>query len=220
MASKNNLDAEAILPSAANSTDYVAGRDNLRVMGLDVHNPVFPISAVVIIGFVIFSLMFQTGTAAFFSWLRPWLTTNFDWVFMIAANIFVLFCLLLIVSPFGRVRIGGQDARPDFSYPSWFAMLFAAGMGIGLMFYGVLEPVNHMLTPPLGVNPANVAAAAEAGMAATIFHWGLHPWAIYAVVGLALAFSAYNRGLPLTIRSAFHPLLGDRVWGWPGHVID
>ncbi|HSG93938.1 MAG TPA: BCCT family transporter, partial [Afifellaceae bacterium] len=134
--------------------------------------------------------------------------------------ILVLFCLFLVVSPLGKVRIGGTTATPDYSYAGWFAMLFAAGMGIGLMFFGVLEPVNHMLTPPLGVDPANIEAAREIGMAGTIFHWGLHPWAIYAVVALALAFFTYNRGLPLTIRSAFYPLFGEAVWGWLGHVID
>ena len=202
------------------STDYEVGRDNIQILGLDIHNPVFMISAVTIVGFVIFTLMFQEGTAAFFGWLRPWLTSTFDWVFMSAANIFVLFCLFLIVSPWGRIRLGGADATPDYSYADWFAMLFAAGMGIGLMFFGVLEPVNHFLNPPLGVNPEDVAAARAMAMAATIFHWGLHPWAIYAVVALSLAFFTFNNGLPLTIRSAFYPLLGDRVWGWPGHIID
>jgi BCCT family betaine/carnitine transporter len=99
-------------------------------------------------------------------------------------------------------------------------MLFAAGMGIGLMFFGVLEPVYHFQNPPLGVDPADTEAARRVGMAATIFHWGLHPWAIYAVVALALAFFSFNRGLPLTIRSAFYPLFGNAVWGWLGNVLD
>lgn len=201
-------------------TDYEAGQDNVRILGLDLHNPVFFISAVVIVGFVILVLMFQEGAAEFFGWLRPWLTSTFDWLFMGAANIFVLFCLFLVVSPYGKIRLGGPDAEPDYSYSGWFAMLFAAGMGIGLMFFGVLEPVYHFQNPPLGVDPENVDAARSIGMAATIFHWGLHPWAIYAVVALGLAFFCYNRGLPLTIRSAFHPLFGERVWGWFGHVID
>ncbi len=202
------------------ATDYEVGQDNIQILGLDIHNPVFFISAVTIVGFVILALMFQEGTAAFFGWLRPWLTSTFDWVFMSAANIFVLFCLFLILSPWGRIRLGGADATPDYSYIGWFAMLFAAGMGIGLMFFGVLEPVYHFQNPPLGVNPEDIAAARAMAMAATIFHWGLHPWAIYAVVALALAFFTFNNGLPLTIRSAFFPLLGDRVWGWPGHIID
>ena len=206
--------------SEATETDYEVGQDNIQVMGLDIHNPVFLISSIVIVGFVIFVLMFQEGAASFFGALRPWLTSTFDWVFMIAGNIFVLFCLFLIVSPFGKIRLGGADAKPDYSYSGWFAMLFAAGMGIGLMFFGVLEPVYHFQNPPLGMTGADPEAAQQLGMAATIFHWGLHPWAIYAVVALALAFFSYNKGLPLTIRSAFHPLFGDRVWGWFGHIID
>jgi BCCT family betaine/carnitine transporter len=201
-------------------TDYEIGQDNVRILGLDLHNPVFFISAVVIVGFVILVLMFQEGAADFFGWLRPWLTSTFDWLFMVAANIFVLFCLFLVVSPYGKIRLGGADATADYSYLGWFAMLFAAGMGIGLMFFGVLEPVYHFQNPPLGIDPENVEAARAIGMAATIFHWGLHPWAIYAVVALALAFFCYSRGLPLTIRSAFYPLFGERVWGWFGHIID
>ena len=214
-------------------SSYRVGQDNVRIFGLDIHNPVFFVSAVTIVAFVIGTLLFKEGASGFFGWLRPWLTSNLDWVFAISGNIFVLFCLLLIVSPLGKIRLGGKDAVPDYSYPGWFAMLFAAGMGIGLMFFGVLEPVNHFLTPPLGAAGVDAAAVADGtvsaeaiaearalGMAATIFHWGLHPWAIYAVVALALAFFCYNRGLPLTIRSAFYPILGERVWGGAGHVID
>jgi len=200
--------------------NYELGQDNVEIFGLDIHNPVFAISALGVITTVLLTLMFQEGAAAFFGDLRPWLTSTFDWVFMGAGNIFVLFCLFLVVSPYGRIRLGGAKATPDYSYSAWFAMLFAAGMGIGLMFFGVLEPVYHFQNPPLGVDAADTEAARAIGMAATIFHWGLHPWAIYAVVALALAFSTYNRGLPLTIRSAFYPILGDRVWGWSGHIID
>ena len=208
------------MSSEVQSTSYEVGQDNVRVLGLDLHNPVFFFSGVVIVAFVIFTLMFQEGAAEMFGALRPWLTSTFDWVFMIAGNIFVLFCLFLVLSPLGKIRLGGKDAKPDYGYPGWFAMLFAAGMGIGLMFFGVLEPVNHFQSPPLGVDAADTEAARSVAMAATIFHWGLHPWAIYAVVALALAFFCYNRGLPLTIRSAFYPLFGERVWGWLGHVID
>jgi len=208
------------MTSESQAIDYEVGQDNIRILGLDIHNPVFLISAVTIVGFVIFVLMFQEGAAEFFGALRPWLTSTFDWVFMIAGNIFVLFCLFLIVSPLGKIRLGGPDAKPDYSYAGWFAMLFAAGMGIGLMFFGVLEPVYHFQNPPLGASGEDLEAARQLGMAATIFHWGLHPWAIYAVVALSLAFFCYNRGLPLTIRSAFYPILGKAVWVWFGHVID
>jgi len=199
---------------------YVLGQHNVRPFGLDLHNPVFFVSGLVIVAFVLVVLAFQAEASAALKALRPWLTTTFDWVFMIAANIFVLFCLFLIVSPYGKIRLGGADAKPEYSYSGWFAMLFAAGMGIGLMFFGVLEPVYHFQNPPLNVDASATEAARSVGMAATIFHWGLHPWAIYAVVALALAFFCYNRGLPLTIRSAFYPIFGKATWGWPGHIID
>ncbi|QDZ00441.1 BCCT family transporter [Nitratireductor mangrovi] len=205
------------------------GQDNVRVLGLDVHNPVFFVSAVTIVAFVIITLIFKEQAGSVLGGLRTWLTTTFDWLFMLSANIFVLFCLLLIVTPVGSVRLGGADAVPEYSYSGWFAMLFAAGMGIGLMFFGVLEPMYHFNNPPLGVAPPladgefvaeNIEAAREAGMAATIFHWGLHPWAIYAIVALSLSLAAYNKGLPLSIRSAFYPIFGEAVRGWVGHVID
>lgn len=153
---------------------------------------------------------------------RGWSINNFDWLFMIAGNIFVLFCLALIVMPFGKIRLGGTNAKPEHSTISWFSMLFAAGMGIGLMFWSVAEPVAYYTDwygTPLNVE-ARTPAGEHAAMGATMFHWGLHPWAIYGVVALSLAFFAYNKGLPLTIRSAFYPLLGEKVWGGIGHFID
>ena len=221
-------------------TDYTIGQDNIETtvgpFGLDVHNPVFLISGLSIVAFVFYALALPEQSADIFGSLRPYLTSTFDWFFLGAANIFVLFCLLLIVLPLGKVRLGGADATPDYSYIGWFAMLFAAGMGIGLMFYGVSEPMSHYSTSmggiatgedgartdwaQLGAAAGDQAASVRLGMAATIFHWGLHPWAIYAVVALALALFSYNKGLPLTIRSAFYPILGERVWGWPGHTID
>ncbi len=216
-------------------TDYSTGRDNITPFGLDIHNPVFMISGLSIIAFVLVTLMFQEAATEFFGWLRPFLTSTFDWFFLGAANIFVLFCVFLMVSPMGKVRLGGPDAEPDYSYLGWFAMLFAAGMGIGLMFFGVAEPMSHFGSSmggttmengartdwaPLGAAKGSVEAARDLAMAATIFHWALHPWAIYAVLALSLAFFTYNRGLPLTLRSAFYPILGERVWGWWGHIID
>ncbi len=221
--------------SALIDTEYKIGQDNVEgsvgPFGFDIHNPVFMISGLSIVAFVFYALALPEQASTFFGWLRPALTSTFDWFFLISANIFVVFCLVLIVSPWGSVRLGGADATPDYSYAGWFAMLFAAGMGIGLMFFGVLEPVYHMaISEPLGVaSPIaedgtiiaeNVARAKEMGLAATIFHWGLHPWAIYAVVALALALFTFNKGLPLTIRSAFYPIFGERVWGWTGHIID
>lgn len=220
-------------------TDYVIGQDNISgsfVFNLDIHGKVFTISALAVVLFVVLTLALQAEVAPLFAALRDWLTGNLAWFFLGAANIFVLLCLGLIVSPLGKVRIGGMEAKPDYGYLGWFAMLFAAGMGIGLMFYGVSEPMSHFSSSlggvavgedglrtdwaPLGGAAGDVVAAERLGMAATIFHWGLHPWAIYAVVALALALFSFNKGLPLTIRSIFYPILGERVWGWPGHIID
>ena len=204
----------------AAQTDYEIGRDNIRFLGLDVHNPVFVVSSLTIITFVTGVLAFRDAAAGGFDALYAWLTSTFDWVFMGAGNVLVLFCLLLLVTPLGRVRLGGPDARPDYSIWSWFAMLFAAGIGIGLMFFGVAEPVDHFRNPPLGVDAADTAAAHRLAVASAIYHWGVHPWAMFAVVAVALAFAAYNLGLPLTLRSAFYPVLGERVWGRFGHLID
>lgn len=200
-------------------TDYKTGQDNVRWLGLDLHNPVFVVSASLILLFVLISLIAPEQSNAALTATREWIGETFDWLFLISANYFVLFCLLLIVMPFGKIRIGGDDATPDFSRPSWFAMLFAAGMGIGLMFWSVAEPVGYF-TEWFGT-PLNTGGGdAGAALGATMYHWGLHPWAIYGVVALALAFFTYNKGLPLTIRSTFYPLLGERVWGPIGHVID
>ncbi len=230
--------AERLPDGAANliSTDYTVGQDNIQPkigpFGLDVHNPVFAISGLTIVAFVVLTLALQESVGPLFSGLRTWLTGNLDWFFLLAGNVFLLLCLFLIVSPLGRVRLGGREAVPDYSYMSWFSMLFAAGMGIGLMFYGVSEPLSHFSASvadgaaapeswaPLGGAAGDTAAARDLGMAATIFHWALYPWAIYAVVGLALALFSYNKGLPLTVRSMFYPIFGEKVWGWPGHVID
>ena len=199
---------------------YRVGQHNTRIWGLDIDKTVFPVSALTIVVFVLGALLFPEGATQVFETTRTWLTTQFDWLFLITANFILLFCLGVALSPLGKVRIGGQEALPEYSALSWFAMLFAAGIGIGLMFFGVLEPVQHFLHPPLGIEAADTEAARVMGIAAATFHWGLHGWAIYALMGLALAFFSYNRGLPLTVRSAFYPLLGDRIWGWPGHLID
>jgi BCCT family betaine/carnitine transporter len=228
-------------PSGASNlidTDYVIGQDNIKgkfLFNLDIHGKVFSISALLTVLFVVLTLALQSEVEPLFTAVRNWLTSNLAWFFLGSANIFVLLCLGLIVSPLGKVRLGGKEATADYSYTGWFAMLFAAGMGIGLMFYGVAEPMSHFSSAmggvsvengvrtdwaPLGAAAGDAQAAASLSMAATIFHWGLHPWAIYAIVALALALFSFNKGLPMSIRSIFYPLLGERVWGWPGHVID
>lgn len=203
-------------------TDFEAGQDNVQVLGLDLHNPVFFMSSLLVLVFVIGTIMFPASALEMLSGAKNFAINNFDWLFMMGGNVFVLFCLAMIVLPMGKIRLGGDDAVPEFSRPSWFAMLFAAGMGIGLMFWSVAEPVAYFTGwygTPLNVE-ANSPEAMRLAMGATMYHWGFHPWAIYGVVALALAYFAFNHDMPLTIRSAFYPLLGERCWGWAGHIID
>ena len=222
-------------------TDYEVGQDNINyrrrfVFELDIHNIVFSISALGVVAFTLLTLMFQNTLDPLFAGLRDFLTANLDWFFIVVGNLFVLLCLALIVLPLGRIRLGGPDATPDYSYLSWFSMLFAAGMGIGLMFYGVSEPLGNYtaafdgpVTGPDGARtdwapldgvPGDAEGARRLAMAATIFHWALHPWSIYAIVALSLALFSFNKGLPMTLRSILYPIFGERVWGWPGHVVD
>ena len=220
-------------------TDYKVGQDNIIVnvgpFGLDIHNRVFAVSGLLVVAFVVLTLAFQNQVEPMFTAMRGWLTSNLDWFFISAGNVFVLVCLGLAISPLGKVRLGGTEATPDYTYLGWFSMLFAAGMGIGLMFFGVSEPLSHFGSAfggtamengvrtdwaPLGAAAGDAEAATRLGMAATIYHWALHPWAIYAILALGLALFSFNKGLPLTVRSVFYPLLGERIWGWPGHLID
>ncbi|MFT5806699.1 MAG: BCCT family betaine/carnitine transporter [Moritella dasanensis] len=205
------------------NTDYTVGQDNVQKWGFDVHNPVFGISASLIGLFLVAILVVDPETSkSFLDGIKWQIIGTFDSLFMWSANIFVIFCLGLIVSPYGKIRLGGDDAKADYSRMSWIAMLFAAGMGIGLMFWGVAEPIAYFTgwyETPLNV-AANTPEAAQLALGATMFHWGLHPWAIYGVVALSLAFFSYNKGLPLSMRSVFYPILGDRTWGWAGHIVD
>lgn len=177
------------------ATDYEIGQDNLQKFGMDIHHPVFWVSAILVLVFVIATLIAPEQAKGIFDGAKGWSINNFDWLFMVSGNVFVVFCLALIVLPVGRIRIGGKNAKAEFSVLSWFAMLFAAGMGIGLMFWSVAEPVAYYTDwwgTPLNVPPRTPEGASTA-MGATMYHWGLHPWAIYAVVGLALAFLPITR---------------------------
>ncbi len=203
-------------------SDHTIGENNVQPMGLDIHNPVFAVSAGLIILFVIAVLLMPESASAVLNGAKSWSLEYCGWLLMGAGNVFVVFCLVILCLPVGRIRLGGPDAKPEFSTWSWFAMLFAAGMGIGLMFWCVAEPIGYYTNwagTPLNVAPGTTEAA-DMALVATMFHWGIHPWAIYSVVGLSLAFFAFNKGLPLTIRSAFYPLLGERVWGRIGDFID
>ncbi|MFO7931338.1 MAG: BCCT family transporter [Thermodesulfobacteriota bacterium] len=185
---------------------------------LDVHPQVFFISAGLIFFFVVITILFQHYVGDIFEQIQSSISEYAGWLFIMTVNVVLVFILVLLAGRFGNIRLGGPDAGPEFSLPGWFAMLFSAGMGIGLLFYGVAEPMFHYVANPL--TEAGTTEAARKAMDITFLHWGFHPWAIYSLVGLSLAFFAFNKGLPLSIRTAFYPLLGDRIYGWPGNIID
>ena len=183
-----------------------------------INPPVFISSAILSIVLVAYAVIDAEGAEKVFTAVRTWVTDSAGWFYILSVAFFLVFVILLGVSRFGLIKLGPDHSEPDYSYLSWFAMLFSAGMGIGLMFFGVAEPVMHYVSPPVG-DPETVEAAREA-MRITFFHWGIHAWAIYAVVAISLAYFAFRHNLPLTIRSAFYPLIGERIHGPIGHVVD
>ena len=221
-------------------SDREPGDTNIQRFGFDVHPVVFPIALLIIALFILVTVFYQTIAAALgwtmvnsegevvtqdaadaYSVIFDFIGANFGWFYLLVVNVFIVVLLYFALSKYGNIRIGGVEAEKEFSDFSWMAMLFSAGMGIGLMFFSVLEPVFYFSSVPgFWGAEAGTGAAASAAMAQTFFHWGFHPWAIYGLVGLGLAFFSFNRGLPLTFRSIFWPLLGERIYGWPGHIID
>src|SRR5690554_512242 len=172
-----------------------------------------------------FILLLVIGTASqpdlageLFSSLLAYITSSFGWFYMLAVAIFLVFVVIVALSRWGNIKLGPDHSEPQYSFPAWFAMLFSAGYGIALLFFGVAEPVLHYADPPVGAG-LTVDAAKQA-MQIAFFHWGFHIWAIYGLTGLVLAYFAYRHGLPLSIRSALYPLIGDKIYGWPGHMVD
>jgi choline/glycine/proline betaine transport protein len=166
----------------------------------------------------IYGAGFSEHAAITFNALQNWLTTNFGWFYMASIAFFFGFVVYLAFSRFASIKLGPDDSEPDYTYLSWFAMLFSAGMGIGLLFFGVSEPLTHFAQPPSG--PGSTAQAAGHAMEITFFHWGLQAWSVYIVVGLSLAYFSFRHGLPLSVRSALYPLIGDRIYGPIGHTVD
>lgn len=182
--------------------------------------PVFFGSAIFLFLFVLFSLLFKNQALAVFSAIQSFISINLGWFYLLSVSFFVSLCFILALSPLGRIKLGPEGSQAEFSYLSWMAMLFSAGMGIGLLYYGVAEPLMHFASPPTeGIAPRTLEAAKQS-LKITFFHWGISAWSIYAVVGLGLAYFSYRHNLPLTIRSALYPLIGDRIYGWPGHIVD
>ena len=202
-------------------SDREPGDTNIQSMGFDIHPIVFPVALLIIGAFIALTLGLGDDAAGAYQWLFDFIGNNFGWFYLLAVNIFIVVLLYFAFSKYGKIRIGGVEAEKEFSDFAWMAMLFSAGMGIGLMFFSVLEPVFYFTSVPgFWGAEAETGAAGTAAMAQTFFHWGFHPWAVYGLVGLGLAFFSFNRGLPLTFRSIFWPLLGERIYGWPGHLID
>ncbi len=189
-----------------------------RGSGLD--RVVFGVTAVIALAFVAWGFADATGLGTASTSALTWVETNTGWLFVLLASAFVVYVLWLAGSRYGRIPLGADDEQPEFKTVSWVAMMFSAGMGIGLMFYGVSEPLTHFTSPPPGTVEAGSSAALETAMATTLFHWTLHPWAIYAVVGIAIAYGTFRRGRSQLISSAFAPLLGRRTEGPIGKMID
>ncbi|MBE9068482.1 BCCT family transporter [Leptolyngbya cf. ectocarpi LEGE 11479] len=198
------------------------GDRNFIGRGFDVHPEVFLVSGGLILLFVLFTLIFKEPAENAFGAVQTFIAGAMGWFLILSVSVFLIFGVYIAISKLGNVRLGGPDAKPEFPTFAWLAMLISAGMGIGLMFWSVAEPIYHFQDPPalLGTIAPNTADAAQQAMGITFFHWGLHAWGIYALVGLSLAFFTFNWGLPLTIRSVFYPLLGNRIYGWPGNAID
>ncbi|MFO8090361.1 MAG: BCCT family transporter [Desulfatiglandaceae bacterium] len=213
-----------IIPTASyydESGGRKPGENNWAGFGFDLHPQVSLSAGGLVLLFIVSTLIFKEQSGAFFQSLLDVIGDTFGWLYILAANFFVIVMVLIAASDYGKIRIGGPDALPEFSTFSWYAMLISAGMGIGLMFWSVAEPVFHYMTPsPMFDVSPETAQSAQVALGLTYYHWGIHPWGIYALVALSLAFFAYNRGLPLTIRSIFYPLLGERIYGFWGNMID
>lgn len=198
------------------------GDRNISGYGFDFHPEVFIVSAGLILMFVVVTLVFQEPAEDAFGKVQTFIADAMGWFLILSVSIYLGVAIILAFSKFGKIRLGGQNAKPEFPTFAWIAMLISAGMGIGLMFWSVAEPTYHFQDPPAvigAIEPLSQEAAQQA-LGITFFHWGLHAWGIYAIVGLSLGFFAYNWGLPLTIRSVFYPILGDRIYGWAGNTID
>ena len=190
----------------------------VRRPGIKVNPPVFFVSGGLLLLFLGVGVFFTDGASLFFPWILEKVSAWGGWLYVLSTAVFIGIALWLLLSRHGSTRLGPDDERPAFRTVSWFAMLFSAGMGIGMVFYGVAEPMMHYASLP-GTPPLSPQSARQA-VPVTLFHWGIHPWATYLLVGLAIAYFSFRKGLPLAIRSCFYPLLGERIYGLPGHLVD
>ncbi len=194
------------------------GGDSRRPLPLN--KAVFGVAAAAVVAFVGWGALTPTGMGDVTTSTLGWLEKSFGWLFVLTTAGFVVFSSYLALSRFGNIKLGADDAEPEFSTFSWVSMMFATGMGIGLIFWGVAEPLTHLNTPPMGMADPGTPEAARLAMEYTFFHWGLHPWSIYAVIGLAIAYFAYRKGYGNLISATFRPLIGDAAGRAPGKAID
>lgn len=180
--------------------------------------PVFITSGVLAVALVVWGVVSPASLGGVADSVNSWITTYFEWLYIFSASFFLVFVVIIMASRYGQVRLGPSDSTPEYGNLSWFAMLFTAGMGIGLVFYAVSEPVTHFTGPPTG--QANTPEAAQNAMLYTFYHWGLHPWAIYIALGMTLGYFAFRKGLPLRPASALYPLIKERIYSWPGYLVD
>ena len=180
-------------------------------------------SKLMVIAFVLFTVANVEFASGVFDGIKLWITGTLSWYYILMISVFLLFSIWLAFSRYGHIRLGKDSDRPEFGNFSWFAMLFSAGMGNGVLFWSIAEPMYHLQGNPfieMAGTEANSALAASTAMLITAFHWGVHGWAVYVIVALSLAFFAYRKGLPLSMRSTLYPLIGDRIYGFWGHAVD
>ena len=199
----------------------MATTDTTEVQGnKPIDRVVFGVAAAIATAFVLIAVITPSGVDETTGKMLGWMTSNFGWLFVLTSGAFVIFSMALALSRYGNIKLGPDDSVPEFSTASWVSMMFAAGMGIGLMFFGVTEPLSHLNAPPMGLAEAGTAEAATLGMEYTFFHWGFHPWSMYAVIGLSIGYFAYRKGYGNLISGTFRPLLGDAAAGPAGKSID
>lgn len=191
---------------------------DFRKSGSSILLPVF-IPAIIVIGLLVTGTISDPKLAGeIFATMLEYITENFGWFYMLSVALFLIFIITIAISPWGKTKLGPDHSEPEYSFSSWFAMLFSAGYGIALLFFGVAEPIMHYAAPPTG-DPQTMEAAKQA-MQISFFHWGFHIWGIYGLAGLSLAYFAFRHGLPLSMRSTLYPFIGDRIYGWSGHIVD
>lgn len=202
-------------------TKKVAKKQNTdSFYGLQINKPVFFTAFGIIIISVILTLIFREEADYYFAIAQTQVAGHGGWIYTLSVNIFIIFCLYMAFGKYGSIRIGGENAKPEFSITAWFAMLFSAGVGNGLVLFSIADPVRDFVNPPRLAADVDPVLIAQEAINFSFLHHGIHGWAIYSVAGLALAYFTYNRKMPLTLRSAFYPILGNRVDGWIGDVID